>query len=158
MGATVVYKSKAEANRRQQRKQDIVDREIEAMTRSLGHVPTTEQVLEAATDEEHPLHRYFTWNDQEAAHEYRLTEAYRLLQSCKFVVEMNARESKQVEVRKLVVVHEGEPMWLRNKAMAEPDARQKLKAKAIGELRSWCRRFVDLPEVDAIRREIEKWI
>jgi len=153
---TMVYKSRKEANMRQDRKQDVIDRELEAMMQSLGRVPTSAELLEAASAPTHPLHAYITWDDREAAHEYRLLEAYRLIQSCKFVVELNERQSKRFEVRKFLSLERGEPMRLRNEALAEPDARLKMKAQAIGELRSWCRRYVDLSELDAIRSAIEK--
>jgi|GEM_PF-3437175 len=155
---TAAYKSRREASVRQEKKQDVIDREVETLTASLGHVPTNVELLRAASDVGHPLHAFFEWDDQRAAQKWRLEEAHRMLQSCKFVVEMNERESKRVQVRKLVVINRGEPMRLRNEALAEPDARQKLKAHAIGELRSWCRRYVDLPEVELIRAQLEKMI
>ena len=44
---------------------------------------TPELVLEAATPDEHPLHDEFTWDDTEAAHNYRLNEARSLIRSVK---------------------------------------------------------------------------
>lgn len=38
-----------------------------------------EAVVEAASDPESPLHRYFTWDDNEAAHQYRLVQARHLI-------------------------------------------------------------------------------
>jgi hypothetical protein len=49
-------------------------------------------------------------------------------------------------------------MRLRNEALAEPDVRQRLTAQALGELRSWCRRYIDLPEVEALRSQLQKLV
>lgn len=36
-------------------------------------------VVEEASDPDHPLHNRFNWNDKEAAHRYRVQQAYQLL-------------------------------------------------------------------------------
>lgn len=38
-----------------------------------------EAVIEAAEDESSPLHPYFEWDDSEAAHQYRLVQARKLI-------------------------------------------------------------------------------
>ena len=40
-----------------------------------------ERVVEVASDTSSPLHRHFEWDDSEAAHEYRLEQARRLIRS-----------------------------------------------------------------------------
>lgn len=40
---------------------------------------TAESVVEAAQDEDSPLHSYFTWDDGEAARQYRLSQARALI-------------------------------------------------------------------------------
>ena len=39
------------------------------------------EVVKAATSAQHPLHKYFTWDDTEAARKYRLIEAGDLIRS-----------------------------------------------------------------------------
>ena len=155
MALAVEYRTAQEAKAKQERKQDIIDREIESLTRILGHVPTSQELLKAATSKKHPLHRYFEWNDAVAAHKHRVEEAHRMLMSCEFVVQLQKGQGQMVRLRKLVVVNKGEPMRLRNEAMAEPDARAKMTAQALSELRSWCRRYVDLPDVEKIRTQLQ---
>lgn len=60
---------------------------------------TPERVVDAAADEKNPLHGYFTWDDDEAAHQYRLWEARRLIRSVKVVVEV---EDRTIQVPKYV--------------------------------------------------------
>lgn len=40
-------------------------------------------LLEDATDESHPLHNRFEWDDTEAAHKYRLSQAHEIIRSFK---------------------------------------------------------------------------
>lgn len=40
---------------------------------------TAEDVLEAASHPDHPLHRYFEWDETEAAHQWRLMQARGLI-------------------------------------------------------------------------------
>lgn len=55
---------------------------LEAL-RSTGPL-TPSRVVEAAEDPESPLHSKFTWEDEKAAHEYRLIQARRLIVNVKF--------------------------------------------------------------------------
>lgn len=58
---------------------------------------TAERVLNEAMNAKSPLHRYFEWDDQKAAHQYRLEQARRLIRSIEVVLE-DAR-GKQVPMR-----------------------------------------------------------
>ena len=57
-----------------------------------------EKVVEAASNPESPLHRYFEWDDSEAAHQWRLQQARRL------IVRVVVRDSDTRPVRVNVVV------------------------------------------------------
>lgn len=46
-----------------------------------------EAVVEAAASPTSPLHRYFTWDDTEAAHEYRKQQARKLIRVVRVVVQ-----------------------------------------------------------------------
>ena len=48
---------------------------------------TVDSVLEAAEDETSPLHKHFTWDDTQAANEYRRWQARALIAKCRIVVE-----------------------------------------------------------------------
>lgn len=51
---------------------------IERLTEQKGSV-TPEDIVTAARDEASPAHRYFEWNDQKAAQQYRLEQARYIL-------------------------------------------------------------------------------
>jgi hypothetical protein len=155
----VTYKTKAEARHLRERKQDIVDRELEILTASLGHVPTSKEVLNAARGPKSVLHRFFEWDDGKAAEAHRLQQAGILLQSSEFIVQMRENGStRRVAVRRFVLVNKKEPMRLRNEALGDAEAAETISTRAIGELRSWCRRYVDVVQLADIRKEIEQLV
>lgn len=53
---------------------------------------TPEAVVEDATEASHPLHLFFTWDNEEAGHKYRLIEARALIRSVKIVVSTETKE------------------------------------------------------------------
>jgi hypothetical protein len=63
----------------------LVGQELEKL-RQQHQVLTPQIVLEAAMDEDSPLHRYFTWDDTTAAEKYRLQEAAKIIRSIEVVV------------------------------------------------------------------------
>lgn len=58
-------------------------------------------VLAEATDEAHPLHKRFTWDDTEAASRWRLTQAAELIRSVKVVIE-RPTDSEPIVVRAFI--------------------------------------------------------
>jgi hypothetical protein len=53
--------------------------ELRRLTKEGGGVLNPAAVVESARAEDSPLHDRFTWDDTEAAHQYRLEEARRLI-------------------------------------------------------------------------------
>jgi hypothetical protein len=155
--AAMSYKTLEEAQRTQEAKGKIVDRELQRLSMKLGHVPTADEVLESARSTKSALHKFFTWDDREAAEAYRRDEAARMLQVSRFIVELRQHgEVTRVSVRKFVSINRGQPMRLRNEALDEPDARQALIAHAMTDLRSWILKYVDISELEPLRRAIQK--
>ena len=74
------------------RDHDAIRAEIERLERD-GKIRPVD-VVEAAADESSPLHDCFTWDDGEAAHQYRLIEARNLLRV--YVVRPDAEEGPTV--------------------------------------------------------------
>ncbi len=60
-------------------KNDLVTRELELIRQDHGGILRPEDVVEAAVPEDHPLHRYFQWDDSEAAKRYRVWQARQLI-------------------------------------------------------------------------------
>ena len=58
-------------------------------------------VLGEATDPEHPLHHRFTWDEGEAAHKWRLSQAKALIRSVNVVIE-RGKDVAPIKVRAFV--------------------------------------------------------
>ena len=62
---------------------------INAMAKANGGRITADQLVEAAADENSPLHGYFEWDDSVAAHQYRIVQARLLIGSVRYEVTSN---------------------------------------------------------------------
>lgn len=67
--------------------------ELIRLAKRHGGALTPEQVVEAASDPQSPLHSYFEWDDTEAARKYRLVQARELL---RFTVQIVAEDKPPV--------------------------------------------------------------
>lgn len=56
---------------------------------------TPEILVEEASDEDHPLHNYFEWDDSVAAHQYRLQQAAFFIRTVKIKVEIKNNGEKK---------------------------------------------------------------
>lgn len=103
---------------------------------------TAERVLDEATNKRSPLHKYFTWNDQKAAHKWRLEEARRLIRSVEVVIE--DLRGKQIPMRAYFNVRDGEgvrsyePMEF---VFETPDLADQVIQQALAQLESWKLKF-----------------
>jgi hypothetical protein len=68
---------------------------------------TPECVLEAAEDEDSPLHRFFEWDNDEAAHQYRIDQARRLIRGVRVVVTYEDHEVSMPRYVRDLEVDEG---------------------------------------------------
>ena len=83
-------------------KRELIEQEIQAIW-DARHRLTPADVLEVASEPNHPLHAFFEWEDGEAARLYRLNQAAGLIRSVKvrFTVERNG-EVEDLVVRRWV--------------------------------------------------------
>lgn len=78
-------------------------------------------LLEAARDPASPLHRYFTWDDNEAAERYRLSQAGALFRRVKLhIVRVNADGPRKVEINPVRAV------------VSVPDDRKRIDSNSYG--------------------------
>lgn len=73
------------------RKTDKVEEALLKIADELGRL-TPQQVVEAATPDDHPLHDQFEWRDGVAAHQFRLDQARTLIRT----VEVRIRIEKRI--------------------------------------------------------------
>lgn len=108
-------------------------------------------VVEAARDEESPLHDWFQWDDDEAAHQYRLLQARNLLR-----VYVNVEPSKDSEpVRAFVSLtsdraREGGGYRALAEVMGDDAMREQLLRDAFVQFRNMQKRYQHLKQLSKV--------
>lgn len=153
------YRKKNEAIVPRERKQLIVDGELDRLMKKHGTV-TAQLMVDEARDPKSRLHKYFLWDDKEAAEKYRLVQAQSMIAASKFVLVLQevspAPDSSphQPEVRRLVSAFRGEGFKMRNQALKEDETRAKIIENFVGRLHGWCNATVDIEELGPVRTAI----
>lgn len=99
---------------------------------------TADRVLTEAMNARSPLHRYFEWDDEKAAHQFRLEQARRLIRSIEVVLE--DAKGKQVPMRAYYSVKDAEgqrgyePMQF---VFATPELADQVIQEAVTQLEAW---------------------
>jgi len=108
-----------------------------------------EQVVMAAVDEASPLHGQFLWNDEKAAHEYRLWQARELI-AAYWVVE----PASQAPIRLLLSLTSDRPAKqgyrFSKDVMANPEQRHEWLLMALAELQTWRHTYGALTELKPV--------
>lgn len=162
-GGAVSYMEKSEARVVRTSKTTLVEQVLENMVQVHGRV-SPETLLEEAKEEEHPLHRYFEWNDTAAAERYRLTQATQMILATRFVcLLVDKRDQRAVDaishakkatVRKLLPDYADGGFRLRKDILGEEDGRKMFIDRKLSVLRSWCNSVVDVPELQTMRAAV----
>lgn len=128
--------------------------EIRASLASLARrdgVLTAEAVLEEAQPETSPLHRLFTWDNEEAGHQYRLFQARLLIRRVRVTVEQQPERRVAVQAHHRARPGEGEVV-----VMTPPPVdgfRYVLMLQARREIQLLRRRYQPLLDFNALLRE-----
>lgn len=116
---------------------------------------TPEDVLEAATPAKSPIHRFFEWNDTDAAQRYRQEQARYLI---RMLVVVNQEGS--VPLRAVVSVRPGtstQPVYRdREEVMADPELREQVIVQALREYNALTLKYYDVEELHPIADVVEK--
>lgn len=153
------YQKKNDAIATRERKQVIVDSELDRLMKKHGTL-TAQLMVDEARDPKSRLHKYFLWDDQEAAEKYRLVQAQSMIAASKFVLVLQdapaAPESAphRPEVRRLVSAFRGEGFKMRNQALDEEETRAKIIENFVGRLHGWCNSTADIQELASVRAAI----
>lgn len=139
---------------------------VEKIREKHGGKCTDADIVQAARSQRNVLHGLFTWDDSEAAEQYRRHQARTLLRSLRVVyVESEGKESNRayevVEKKRQTAKQPERTLYSTHEdAVKDPVARGALLADAIRQLMAWRRRFAHLNELDrillAIDAEIEE--
>lgn len=108
-----------------------------------------ETVVEESENPSAPLHSCFEWDDEKAAHKYRITQAQNIIRAIVVV-----DEAKQPETRAFVnVQREYHPVSV---VVRNPEKREILLQNALNELRWFERKYHTLQELSNVFAAIKE--
>lgn len=123
--------------------------ELEQIRTRSGGFLNPEDVVVFAKNPKTALHSWFTWDDTEAAAQYRLWQARQVIRVCVTVHE----DVKGPPIRTYVSLYDdrGENGYrLLTDVMSDDELRAKLLAQALSELRNWQQKYSQLKELAPI--------
>lgn len=124
--------------------------ELERIRIENGGLLIAEQVVEVAKDEDNPLHKYFQWDDTEAAHAYRLSQARQLISAMVTLIPNVKRPVvAYVSLRADRQYPEGGYHALVD-VLSDREQREELLSEALDDLRTWERKYKILNELSII--------
>ena len=140
------------------RTRELVHHELQVLTGFPGGL-TPSAVVKSARDPQSSLHRFFIWDDTEAAARYRECQAYCLIRSIKVTVQSSGSEA--VIVRAFVNIKEAEDNGTINFrqrgryipieiALIDEESKRQMLANALRDLSAFRAKYSTLNELAAL--------
>lgn len=125
---------------------DLVGRHLELLRQQFKGELTPPDVLADARNPNSPLHGFFEWDDNEAAEQYRLSQARGLIRSVVAIYREPKASSEPVRIAAFTHIAEGEASHYRatHHAMSQKATRDVVLAQAWRELQQWRRKYQHL--------------
>ena len=111
---------------------------------SIGESATAEQIVEKATDEKTELHKLFTWDNDEAAHKWRVHQARNIV--CNLVIREEERKPNRPELRMFHKADKSSGYIPATTVFRNEDMYLQLLNNALAELRAFRRKYSFLSE------------
>ena len=111
-------------------------------------------VVESARARSSVLHRYFTWNNTEAADLHRLEEARHLVRHVLVVQETPTGEKKTVRAYLHVKNHDNPKYVTVQDALKNPEYRAEVLDRALVQLEGWVKTYEDLTELAGVVKAV----
>lgn len=118
-----------------------------------GGALTTEVVVGAAAPADSPLHRYFCWDDTEAAHKYRLVQAGELLRRYKVTREVEPERVVKVRQFTNVPTPEARAYEPTEQVLADDDKRALVFDQCLREIDALRAKYAALLDFDEVLRQ-----
>ena len=117
-----------------------------------------EDVVEAARPANSPLHTRFTWDDSDAAHQYRLEQARKLIRTTIQYIEVDGKDQSFRVFCSLNPDRENEGGGYRETVavLSNRQYRAQLLADALDDMRRFEERYARLKELSLVIKEIRK--
>ena len=136
------------------KKMEIVRKELEKIRKLHGNILRPEDVVEAAQDEKSPLHRFFTWDEEKAAEEYRLWQARKLIASVTIEIrgeKTDAYWNATVTIRK----EKTQGYFTTKDVLSNEELYNQVLQEAIREIRYWQKKYGQIKELKKVINEEE---
>ena len=125
---------------------------ITALRVKMGGGLTPADVVDVAASRKSPLHRLFTWDDTEAARQFRLQQARSVL-NC--IVSIEPGETEPVPMNTNVRVGKRLTYLDTRDAVRDDEIRERILDDALTALRSWHLRYATYREVSGLANDVK---
>ncbi len=129
---------------------------IEKLTKRHNGVLEPGHIVDAARDEQSPMHPHFQWDDAEAAELYRENQARELVRSLTVDVSRSNLEARPIRAFVNVEVGSERGYVSTATAMSSEDLRKQVLERAFAELEAWRARHAELSEMARIFAAIDE--
>lgn len=129
---------------------DLAILELERIENVFGSL-TAENILKASEPEEALFHSLFTWNDSEAANQYRLSQARTIINNIEVRILSNGEE-KHIPVFEIVTREEGR-VYKHISDFTKEDI-ESLKSNAVKSLNFWKNKLSNYKQFDVVVQKI----
>jgi len=116
-----------------------------------GGTITPEQIVDEAEKDDR-LHKYFTWDNTEAAEKWRIEEAKQLL---RFTVELIGTKKNPVRVFVSLSTERGEGYRIVEQAITITSLREQMLQDALNDMESFRERYRRIRELSGVFREMK---
>jgi hypothetical protein len=119
-------------------------------------VISPEKVVQAARDPKSPLHSRFTWDDTDAAHQYRLVQARNLIRVCVSVLPGTNQNERVFVSLSRDSQKEGGGYRVTADVLSDAELREELLSEALKELDVFKQKYARLSELSLVFSAIAK--
>ena len=117
----------------------------------IGGTPTPDQIVDKAQDNSSPIHKYFEWDDTEAARQHRLFQARNIINHLLVEITIDG-EKRMTKAFHSVDIMMGDETVDRKYASVEiivqdKDLKEQVIKRALEEVNAWQARWLDYSEV-----------
>jgi hypothetical protein len=134
----------------------IIINEIKRLADKAGGILQPEIVVEAARDKKSVLHDRFTWDNDEAAHQYRLIEARCLISAAVEIIPQTGKEMPTFVSVSIDRVRPAGGYRYLGHVVSNAELREQYVNDALHELGRMQRKYQDIKELADVWRSVDK--
>lgn len=153
------FKKGSRFNKAQRALVNDVGKELEDIKRGKGDIPAAE-IVRRARRKSNPMHAFFTWNNSDAAHEHRLSQARHLSRSIEITIHYKVgKKTKPVIVRAFYTENptsQGGPYSPMIEILKDSSRRARMVSIALQEAEQWRDRWAHLEDLRIIFDAIDR--